>query len=89
MQGSSEPAGSVHAANMGLQAPLDLSVDEQQYRLAAQGGNRPTTGGPMGYRGLTGSRDTPLIQGQVPPPHALYNHQAYSKKSFRIRGQAE
>lgn len=28
------------------------------------------------------------MQGQI-APHALYNHHAYSKKSFRIRGQAE
>ena len=73
---------------MGAQAGLDLSMDEQYQRHGAHGG-RPTTGVPMGYRGLMGSRETPLIQGQAPAPHALYNHHAYSKKSFRIRGQAE
>ena len=73
---------------MGAQAGLDLSMDEQYQRHGAHGG-RPTTGVPMGYRGLMGSREAPLMQGQVPAPHALYNHHAYSKKSFRIRGQAE
>ena len=69
---------------MGAQIGLDLSMDEQYQRHGAHGG-RPTTGVPMGYRGLLGSREAPLMQGQVPAPHALYNHHAYSKKSFRIR----
>lgn len=85
--GSAELGSGTLAAAMAAQAGLDLSMDEQRQRHGTQGGQRPTTSVPMGYRGLMGSRDAPLMPGQV--PHALYNHQAYSKKSFRIRGQAE
>jgi len=48
--------------------------------------NRPTTGYPPNYRGPMSA--TNIHHNQL-APHALYNHQAASKKSFRIRGQAE
>lgn len=60
-QGSYELGSSNLAAAMGVQAGLDLSMDEQYQRHGAQGGNRPTTSIPTGYRGLMGSRETPLM----------------------------
>ena len=46
---------------------------------------RPTTGIPNGYRGPLSASN--IHEGLA--PHALFNHQAASKKSFRIRPQKE
>jgi hypothetical protein len=49
--------------------------------------NRPTTGFPPNYRGPMSA--TNIHYTNQLAPHALVGHQAASKKSFRIRGQAE
>jgi hypothetical protein len=48
--------------------------------------NRPVTGYPSNYKGPMSASNIHQLA-----PHALFNHQsqAASKKSFRIRGQAE
>ena len=49
--------------------------------------NRPTTGFPPNYRGPMSA--TNIHYTNQLAPHALVGNQAASKKSFRIRGQAE
>ena len=51
------------AAAMGVQAGLDLSIDENVQRYGQTAKNRPTTGVPQGYRNNIIVGETPLIQG--------------------------
>lgn len=51
------------AAAMGVQAGLDLSIDENVQRYGQTSKNRPTTGVPQGYRNNIITGETPLIQG--------------------------
>lgn len=76
--------------SQGAPLPMDLSMHEDQrqlYRFASPHGQRPNTSIPHANRNLMqGSNDA--LGNMIPAP-ALYNHQAYSRKSFRIRGQTE